>query len=127
MLVPRGKAMRVLVAGWFSFEQMGATAGDLMARDVACEWIARAGLQHDVAHATPFSGGVRWEEVDPQNYSHVVFVCGPFGNGPPVTEFLERFAGRRLIGLDLSMLQNLTEWNPFDLLLERDSSARSHP
>jgi hypothetical protein len=26
----------VLVAGWFSFEQMGATAGDLLARDVAC-------------------------------------------------------------------------------------------
>jgi Polysaccharide pyruvyl transferase len=119
--------MKVLVAGWFSFEQMGATAGDLMARDVACEWIRRSCLDYDVAHAFPFAGGVDWQLVDPQDYSHVVFVCGPFGNGPPVTEFLERFAGKTLIGLDLSMLQELHEWNPFDLLLERDSSARSHP
>ena len=28
--------MKTLVAGWFSFELMGASAGDLMARDVAC-------------------------------------------------------------------------------------------
>jgi len=56
-----------------------------------------------------------------------VFVCGPFGNGPPLTEFLEKFAGRRLVGLNLTMLQRLDEWNPFDLLIERDSSVRSHP
>ncbi|MGE5193888.1 MAG: polysaccharide pyruvyl transferase family protein [Deltaproteobacteria bacterium] len=119
--------MRVLVAGWFSFEQMGATAGDLMARDVACEWIRRSGLEYDVAHAPPFRGGVDWKSVEPQTYSHVIFVCGPFGNGPPVTEFLERFVGKKLIGLDLSMLQDLHEWNPFDLLLERDSSVRCRP
>ncbi len=119
--------MRVLVAGWFSFEQMGATAGDLMARDVACDWIRRCGLRYDVAHAAAFAGGVDWQSVDPQDYSHVVFVCGPFGNGPPLTEFLDRFAGKPLIGLDLSMLQDLDEWNPFDLLLERDSSARARP
>jgi len=119
--------MKVLVTGWFSFEQMGATAGDLMARDVACQWLGNYGIEYDVAHAHPFSGGVDWQTVDPQDYSHVVFVCGPFGNGPPVTEFLARFAGKALIGLDLSMLQALEEWNPFDLLLERDSSARSHP
>ena len=119
--------MKVLVAGWFSFEEMGATAGDLMSRDLACEWIERSGLAYDVAHAHPFTGGVNWQSVDPENYSHVVFVCGPFGNGPPVVEFLDRFAGRKMIGLNLSMLQDLNEWNPFDLLLERDSSARAHP
>jgi hypothetical protein len=31
------------------------------------------------------------------------------------------------VGLNLTMLHQLDEWNPFDLLLERDSSARSHP
>ena len=30
------KRMRILVAGWFSFEDMGATAGDIIARDIAC-------------------------------------------------------------------------------------------
>jgi hypothetical protein len=119
--------MKTLVVGWFSFEEMGATAGDLYCRDLACRWLERAGRSHDVALAPPFRGGVHWQEVDPQDYTDVLFVCGPFGNGPPVTEFLERFAGRRLIGLSLSMLEPLETWNPFDLLLERDSSRAARP
>lgn len=119
--------MKVLVAGWFSFEQMSATAGDLMARDVACHWVQQAGFIFDTAVAPPFSGGVDWRAVDPTDYTHVVFVCGPFGNGPPVTEFLDRFSGRRLIGLNLSMLEPVEEWNPFDVLFERDSSRGSRP
>jgi hypothetical protein len=119
--------MKTLVAGWFSFEQMGATAGDLLARDLACEWLERAGCAYDVAHAPPFRGGVDWRGVDPRQYTHVLFVCGPFGNGEPVVEFLDRFAGRRLIGLNLSMLEALDVWNPFDRLWERDSSACARP
>ena len=57
--------MKALVTGWFSFEEMGATAGDLMARDVVCEWLGRAGCPHDVALAPPFEGGVDWSTVDP--------------------------------------------------------------
>lgn len=119
--------MRILVAGWFSFEQMGASAGDLLARDVLCSWLAHDGCAYDVALAPPFTGGIDWRSADPSVYSHVIFVCGPFGNGPPITEFLEHFAGRRFIGLNLSMLQNVEEWNPFELLLERDSSRAARP
>ncbi len=115
------------MAGWFSFERMGATAGDLLARDVVCRWLREGGVPHDVALAPPFRGGVDWRTVDPRAYRHVVFVCGPFGNGWPLTEFLPRFAGCRLVGLDLSMLQPLEDWNPFDLLLERDSSREARP
>ena len=57
----------------------------------------------------------------------MIFVCGPFGNGEPIVSFLEHFQVCRLIGLDLSMLQPVDEWNPFDLLLERDSSRESRP
>ena len=119
--------MRALVAGWFSFERMGATAGDLMARDVVCRWLREGGVPHHVALAPPFRGGVDWRTVDPRAYGHVVFVCGPFGDGWPLTEFLSHFAGCRLVGLDLSMLQPLDVWNPFDLLLERDSSRGVRP
>jgi Polysaccharide pyruvyl transferase len=119
--------LKVLVAGWFSFDEMGATAGDLLARDLVCEWLGQAGRPHDVATAPPFTGGVDWRRVDPRDYSEVVFVCGPCGNGAPLTDFLECFAGRRLVGLNLSMLEPLEVWNPFDLLLERDSSAASRP
>ncbi len=119
--------MKILVTGWFSFEQMGATAGDLLARDLVCDWLAQASIAFDTAVTPPFSGGVDWHAVDPEGYSHIVFVCGPFGNGPPLTEFLERFRHCRLFGLNLSMLQSLEEWNPFDLLLERDSSRCARP
>lgn len=119
--------MKTMIAGWFSFEQMGATAGDLISRDLVCEWLGKAGLPYDVALAFPFQGGVDWRCVDPATYSNVVFVCGPFGNGWPITEFLPRFAGCRLIGLNLSMLESLDKWNPFDVLFERDSSAVSRP
>jgi hypothetical protein len=54
-------------------------------------------------------------------------VCGPFGNGWPVTEFLPRFTRCRLIGINLSMLESLDTWNPFDLLYERDSSRAAQP
>jgi hypothetical protein len=119
--------MRVLVAGWFSFEDMGATAGDLICRDLLVEWLREANVPCDVAVAAPFTDGVSWEQVPPENYSHVIFVCGPFGNGWPVTDLLARFAGVELIGLNLTMLDDLENWNPFDLLLERDSSLTARP
>ena len=119
--------MKVLVTGWFSFEQMGATAGDSYARDLLCEWLEQADIMYDVAVAAPFTGGVDWQRVVPEDYTHVVFVCGPFGNGWPITEFLPRFASSRLVGVNLSMLESLEKWNPFDLLLERDSSRFVRP
>jgi hypothetical protein len=119
--------MKALVAGWFSFEKMGASAGDLMARDVVCSWLDSAGRPYDVALAAPFKGGVEWERVDPSEYSEVVFVCGPFGNGPPLSEFLERFGAQTLVGVNLSMLEPLDAWDPFDLLIERDSSRTARP
>jgi len=118
---------KALVAGWFSFEFMGASAGDLMACDVACEWLKASGLPVDVALAPPFRGGVKWQLVNPARYSHLVFVCGPIGNGPPVDELLRRFSGAVFVGLNLTMLQRLEEWNPFDLLWERDSTRNSRP
>ena len=119
--------MRVLLTGWFSFELMGASAGDLLARDLVAEWLEDSGVPFDLAHAPPFEGGVDWREVDPGRYTHVVFVCGPFGNGDPLVEFLERFRNARLVGVNLTMLEPLNAWNPFDLLLERDSSEAIRP
>jgi len=118
--------VRTLVAGWFSFEQMGATAGDLMTRDLAKQWLESAGHQVDLAVAAPFEGGVDWRAVNPAGYQQVVFVCGPCGNGWPLTEFLERFRATRLVGLNLTMLEPLEVWNPFQFLLERDSSRTAH-
>lgn len=121
--------MRALVAGWFSWEHMGTTAGDLIARDIVCEWLKEAGIKYDVAVHSCFStsGDIDWEKADPYGYSDIIFVCGPFGNGHPVTDMLSHFQDARLIGVDLSLLDTLENWNPFTLLYERDSSRGSHP
>ena len=119
--------MRTLVTGWFSFEMYGATAGDLMARDVACDWLRAAGHDYDIALAPPFTGGVDWRTVDPSRYTHLMFVCGPFGESWDTQQLLGRFAHCRKLGLNLSMLQALDEWNPFDFLIDRDSSRGENP
>ncbi|MEI6948730.1 polysaccharide pyruvyl transferase family protein [Paraflavisolibacter sp. H34] len=121
--------LKVLIAGWFSFENMGTTAGDLIARDLVCRWLQEAQIGYDVAMTPQFSfpGSLLWQEADPDRYTDVLFVCGPFGNGWPLTDFLARFSGARITGLNLSLLQSLDEWNPFTLLYERDSSAAAHP
>ena len=122
-----GRLKKVLVAGWFSFKWGHATAGDLLAGDLACEWLESAGVSYDAALAPPFQGGVDWRSTNPSNYSHLLFVCGPFGNGTLEAEILKHFAGCEIIGLDLTMLEPLDAWNPFDVLLERDSSAVTRP
>jgi hypothetical protein len=121
--------MHTLVAGWFSFENMGTTAGDLIVRDIVCNWLAEAGITYDIAVAGPWEGDDRvdWQKVDAEKYEYVVFVCGPFGNGWPLTEFLRAFSQVKLIGVNLSLLESLDTWNPFHLLFERDSSMASHP
>lgn len=119
---------RVLVAGWFSFDEGHATAGDLLARDLVCDWLAQAGRAFDVAYVPPFDGTVDWRSVDPAGYSDVVFVCGPFAPRPEVElPFLARFGGSRHIGVNLTMRAPLDQWNPFDVLLERDSSRQANP
>jgi hypothetical protein len=119
--------MKALVVGWFSFVDGHATAGDLLSRDVACEWLGQCGWAYDVATAPPFAGDVDLERLDPAHYSHVLFVCGPFQQGELEARLLRRFGHCRLIGLNLSMGKALSPWNPFDLLIERDSPARVNP
>jgi len=118
---------KALIAGWFSFEHGHATAGDLLALDVTCEWMQQAGYSYDIAYDPPFEGGVNWRVISPDQYSHVIFVCGPFEQGAYEAEFLSRFSACRLIGLNLSMLEDMHKWKPFDLLLERNSSEEVRP
>ena len=111
--------MRVLVAGWFSLERGGATAGDLLARDVACEWLAERGVPFDVAEERALGPGVDWFRVAPERYSHLLFVGGPVGPELEVRALVDRFAGCRRIALDVSVVGDAA-WRPFDVMVERD-------
>jgi hypothetical protein len=124
---PQPTGDRVLVTGWFSWSAPSVTAGDLLARDVACRWLEQAERDYDVANAPEFGEGVDWRKVDPGRYSDAIFVCGPVESGRPLNYLMELFAGSRWAGLNVTMLRPLEDWNPFDILLERDSSASSRP
>jgi hypothetical protein len=119
--------LRALIAGWFSFEEGHATAGDLLTCELVREWLEQAGYSCEVAFAKPFNGGVSLKSVVAGSYSLAVFVCGPFERKELESEFLGRFSSCYVIGLNLTLPTPLDRWNPFDLLIERDSSVRSHP
>lgn len=130
LLAARGtRGRRTLLAGWFSFGRANATAGDLLSRDLAADWLRKAGHEVDVANLPPFDPGVDWRTVDPLRYDHVVFVCGPFHRQPnrKTSLLLKRFAGARFVGLNVTMVESLEAWDPFALLWERDSSRTVRP
>lgn len=91
-LYPGGDPVSVLIAGWFSFGDGLATAGDLHAAELVYRWLTGAGYPSEVATVPPFGNGIDWRSADPAAYTHVVFVCGPFGQYPGELEFLSRFA-----------------------------------
>jgi hypothetical protein len=108
--------MRVLVAGWFSFEDRMATAGDLLSGEAVLRWLASRKIPSDLAVAPP-NGKFRWDRVREKKYSHLVFACGPYARDWIPRPILARFAHCRKIGIDLSMLDDA---NPFDVLFTRD-------
>jgi hypothetical protein len=119
--------MRVLLSGYFSFDGNVSTAGDLLAGDVVAQWLERAGVPHDVAKASKYGGTLDWERVDPAAYSHLVWVCGPMTRGPKQTALRERFRDCRLVAVDVSLLDELGGWSPYDAVVERDSATSARP
>jgi len=114
------------LAGWFSLANGGATAGDIMVRDVVAAWLREARIDHDIAQE-PFLGpGVDWFRIPPSNYSHLVLACGPVGQDLEVAEIVKRFACCRTIALNVSFVGD-PSWQSFDRVLERDRPGFARP
>jgi hypothetical protein len=94
--------MRVLLAGWFSFDEVIATVGDELGADVVARWLTELGVDHDVAWAPYLERGVDWRDVDPAAYTHLVFVSGPLADRPLLRELTETFAGVRRWAVNVS-------------------------
>lgn len=123
----RTPGKRALIAGWFSYEGAGTTAGDLMAKDLVASWLAAEGYQADVALGAEFGGGLRLEDANPDDYAVAVFVCGPYMPRVWEARFLGRFARCFVVGVNLSLPVPLAAFDPFDVLLERDSDRDVRP
>jgi hypothetical protein len=120
--------MRALVIGHFS------TFGDMeVLREVERQLTALA-LPWDVA---PLSKWVarqtpEWIDVrsaDPHRYTHLLVVCGPFWRPDFIRHRidLDAFAHCTRIGINLSMIDDIEAYNPFDRLIGRDNSRGARP
>jgi hypothetical protein len=120
----RAGRARVLVTGWFSFLDGEATAGDVLALRRVEEELRDAGVAHDVVWSPGFrADALHFADVDPADWSHLVFVCGP-AHGPQVEELHRRFAHCVRIAVGVSVVDpGSPAVTGFDRVLARDAAG----
>jgi hypothetical protein len=118
--------MRVLVTGWFSFDEVIATIGDQLGADVVVGWLTELGVDHDVAWAPYLGRGANWRELDPADYTHLVFVSGPLMDMPLLRELTTAFAAAQRWAVNVSIVPD--DARPlFHQVWERDAPGLSRP
>ena len=118
--------MRVLVTGWFSFDEVIATIGDELGADVVVGWLRELGIDHDVAWAPYLGRGPHWRDLDATDYTHLVFVSGPLMDMPLVRELTAAFGHARRIAVNVSAVGD--DARPlFHEVWERDAPGLSRP
>jgi Polysaccharide pyruvyl transferase len=113
--------VRVLLTGWFSFIHGEVTAGDVLVLDAVSSALRSAGICYDTAWSPVFrSGGLRLEDASPEQYTHLIFACGPV-HGEQVAALHSRFASCRRIAVGVTVIDRThPEVTGFDLVLARD-------
>lgn len=116
---------RILVTGWFSFTDGEATAGDLLALTAVLDTLRKAGHTADVAWSPGFRPeSLLLEDVEPERYSHLVFVCGPL-SGQQVATLHDRYRHCRRIAVGVSVVDRHDPASVgFDLILARDGTSQ---
>lgn len=122
------RSLRALVVGHFS------TVGDIEVLNQVEKHLVASAVPYDLAPYLPdigrnMEGSVRIPEVDAERYSHLFVVCGPFYR-PYLDRYsfdLSRFSHCVRVGVNLTMIDPLKDWNPFHVLLGRDSDQWQRP
>jgi hypothetical protein len=118
--------MRVLVTGWFSFDEVVATIGDELGADVVIGWLTELGVEHDVAWAPYLGRGPHWRDLDPTEYTHLVFVSGPLMDMPLLRELTAAFGSAQRIAVNVSAVPD--DARPlFHQVWERDAPGLARP
>lgn len=119
---------KALIAGHFS------TLGDLECLSIVRAWLTEQGLACDTAAFSSrirerMPGSVDARTIDTRRYSHLVVVCGPCWPELVRKRGLDfsRFNHCVKIGINLTMIEPVETWNPFDVLIERDSNRTARP
>jgi Polysaccharide pyruvyl transferase len=119
---------RVLVAGWPSFLDGVATAGDVLAMDAVAAALAGAEIGCDLAWSPVLRpGGLTLARAAPCRYTHLVFACGPL-HGSQVAGLHDRYRDCTRIAVGVSVVDPADPAAAgFDLVLARDApSATAH-
>jgi hypothetical protein len=121
-------AMRALVVGRFS------TVGDLEVLRQVEQQLVESAVPYEVGAFEPtinkgIPGSVDIKRVDPQDYTHLLVVCGPLHREYLAVRRinLDRFAHCTRIGVNLTMLDDLEMYDPLDVMLGRDSNHWTKP
>nr|WP_241267299.1 polysaccharide pyruvyl transferase family protein [Streptomyces scabichelini] len=111
-----------MLTGWFSFRDGEATAGDVLALRRVEDVLAREELPYDTVWSPGFRpGALHLEDVQPDAYSHLVFVCGPL-HGPQVARLHRQFGACRRIAVGTSVVDPIDPAvTGFHLVLPRDA------
>ncbi|WP_258055129.1 polysaccharide pyruvyl transferase family protein [Streptomyces sp. Ru71] len=95
---------RILLTGWFTFRHGEATAGDVLALHRVRDVLERERLAYDVVWSPGFrADALHLDDVRPEDYTHLVFVCGPL-HGPQIEELHRRFAHCARIAVGTSVI-----------------------
>lgn len=119
-------AARVLVTGWFSFDDVVATVGDERGAEVVSDWLSEAGIPHDIAWASYLERGVSLDRLDPAHYSHLLFVTGPVMTEPNLDRLLRSFDHCQRLAVNVSVLE-VAVAGRFDRTWERDGTGLARP
>ncbi|RRO14330.1 polysaccharide pyruvyl transferase family protein [Saccharopolyspora rhizosphaerae] len=96
--------MRVVVTGWASFLHGEATAGDVASLQRVAARLADDGIEHDVVWSPGFApGSTHFDDVDPSDYTHLLFCCGPV-HGWQVEDLHHRFFECTRIAVGVSVV-----------------------
>ena len=119
---PAGSGARALLTGHFS------TVGDVEVLHQIQARLDALGMEYDVSPYTdaPLSINASWLDkhiLEPSRYTHLIVICGPFTPGMAVQHqaIFARFQHCVHIGVNLTMVESTSAFNPFEVLLERDS------
>jgi hypothetical protein len=120
--------MRALLIGHFS------TVGDIEVLREVERRLAAIPMRWDVAPLSKWiarqrSGWLDVRTVTPSDYTHLFVVCGPFWRPDYIRHGidLDAFAHCARIGVNLSMIESVDAYNPFDRLIGRDSDKSAQP
>lgn len=114
---------RALLVGHFS------TVGDVEVLRQIESRLHALGINYDVSPYTDASLSVDATWLDkhtlkPARYTHLIVICGPFTPEMAVQHdaIFGRFQHCVHIGVNLTMVKSIQDFNPFEVLLERDSN-----